>query len=426
MKHIYTFSLLIYLLFSFSCGEEIDPISEKEYEELVKPNPNWWQSFRNGPERTGYSSTAKTGRNVKEIWRVKGINTDSYGAAKGSPSVDDDTVYIGSDGTRENDDQKIASKARFTAFDRESGKQKWQVSFDGTTEGIHGSPSITEDTVYIGAYNGTLYALDKKTGEEKWRYKKGFQIGASPIFVPEHGRVYNTHERSSRGGGHIVAVDAKTGEEVWDYAIRAHPHSSVAVSIKRDMVYVGDNAARVHAIDSITGEKVWEYQLEQPGDSQSDIKSTPTIVEDKGLLIVSAWSKKIHAFDLDTGDLKWEFDAGASFMGSPSYAPKSEVVFVGSNNSKRTFYAINVNDGKLIWKTESFSGIFLSSSAINADESLVIVGNSNGNVYAFDTKTGETVWKYDIGASVTSSPALVGTQVFIAAKKGDLVALETK
>lgn len=396
-----------------ACGDDETTTIPMAFDPLPDPEPGNWTSFRADPARTGYNPEADTGRTVRELWRVEGINTTDYGAAKGSPSVYGDTLYVGTD------------DARFLAIDRMTGETRWQRDIENTTQGIHGSPAITEDLVYIGAYNGTLYAFDRVSGEPAWEYQAGFQIGASPVVVPEHGRVYNTHERSAQGGGIVVCVDARTGAEVWQYQIRAHPHSSVALHRGKNLLFVGDNLAKVHAFDVTVGQKVWEVTLaaNEDGD-ESDIKTTPTVIEDKDMVVVGAWSKYVHAFDVDDGALLWEYYAGARIMGSTAYSPMRETVYVGSLGPSNSVHAIDVNTGAERWAFKT-GGSVMSSPAVSGDESLVVVGSHDGNVYALDATDGSLVWQHRVGGVVSGSPALVGNHVYITAKNGDLVALET-
>jgi outer membrane protein assembly factor BamB len=279
--------------------------------------------------------------------------------------------------------------------------------------------------VYVGAYNGEIFAFERDGGDEVWRNKLGFQIGASPIYVPSHGRVYCAHERSSGGGGFAAGYDVTSGEKIWVREFRAHAHSSPAIDTAKNMLFVGDNVAVLHAYDLVSGEEVWSHQLEQPGESESDIKSTPMVIADKDLVVFGAWSEKVHALDENTGEQKWELDVGARVMSSMAYAPGREVAYVGTFGPTKSLIAIDVNTGDELWRAEIGSSI-MSSPAVNADESLVVFGAYNGKLYAVDAESGEVAWTHDIGSAVTGSPALVGSKVYVSASKGDLVALETQ
>ncbi len=396
-----------------ACGDDSGVGPTRGFHATAELEPGYWPAFRANPERTGYSPTATTGRQVRELWRVKDINTTDYDAAKSSPTVYQGTVYVGSD------------DGRFSAFDADTGDVKWQTTIENTTHGIHSSASIgPKGLVYIGAYNGAIFAYDRDSGERVWESKLGFQIGASPIYVPSHGRVYCAHERNSSGGGYAAGFDALDGRPIWERAFDAQAHSSPAVDTQKNLLFVGDNLAIIHAYDLKSGDELWHHELHQTNKDQSDIKSTPTVVASKGLVVFGAWSNKVHAFDERTGEQKWALDVGANIMSSTAYAPGREVIYVGSLFPTHALHAIDVNTGEEIWRADLGYAI-LSSPAVSADESLVVVGTLDGNLYAVDADDGSTVWKYHVGGQVSGSPALVGTKVYVTARKGDLVALET-
>ena len=94
------------------------------------------------------------------------------------------------------------------------GKVKWcfrlnekddRVTFEaGFHNGIYSSALVTEDAVYFATFAGFVYALDRKTGKEKWRLdmrSKTFP-GCSPaerdICLSHPGRRKNR----GRGRGH--------------------------------------------------------------------------------------------------------------------------------------------------------------------------------------------------------------------------------
>jgi outer membrane protein assembly factor BamB len=43
----------------------------------------------------------------------------------------------------------------------------WHFEADGA---IDSSPTVVDDTVFMGSYDGKLYSLDKVTGEKNWHF----------------------------------------------------------------------------------------------------------------------------------------------------------------------------------------------------------------------------------------------------------------
>lgn len=365
--------------------------------------------FRDDVERSGFAEGSVIGSQVDRIWQIPSFNVTQYGAAKGSPSVVGDLLFCGTD------------TGRFLAARVSDGTIVWQVQLDRTSHGIHGSPAIVGDTVYIGAYDGTLYAFERATGLLEWRHKVGYQVGSSPAVVPEWAALYSSHEDAD-GSGYVVALDARTGEELWQRRTLAHPHSSVAVDVKRARVFVGDNLGVVYAFDAHTGEERWRRELDRDG-GKADIKTTPTVIPELGRVVFGAWSGKVYALDEDSGAVAWEHEAGGKIMGSTAYLPATETVFAGSPQGR--LVALDARSGAARWEHVVRARI-MSSPAVSGDGRAVVFGAADGRVYALRTDDGRELWSTWVGGHVSGSPTLVGRRIYVTSMRGSLWALETR
>ncbi|MGB3082666.1 MAG: PQQ-binding-like beta-propeller repeat protein, partial [Candidatus Omnitrophota bacterium] len=45
---------------------------------------------------------------------------------------------------------------------------------------VNSSPVVSGDTVYVGSEDGFLYALDKESGDLKWKFQTGSAVNSSP------------------------------------------------------------------------------------------------------------------------------------------------------------------------------------------------------------------------------------------------------
>jgi len=92
--------------------------------------------------------------------------------------------------------------------------------------------------VYIGSKDGTLYALETKTGELKWKARTGDVVTAPLVF--SEGVVYV----QSWG---TLAFDGATGKMLW----RAGLGGSVqgAPVIAEGVIYVAGNSGEVYALE---------------------------------------------------------------------------------------------------------------------------------------------------------------------------------
>lgn len=101
--------------------------------------------------------------------------------------------------------------------------------------------------------------------------------------------------------------------------------------------------------------------------------------------------------------------------------PPSQWRMLG-NGPSRTFYSpsFGPNQSSLLWG-RPFSVSIRSSAAI---DQLILLGLGNGTYCAIDIATGETVWSFDSGASLWSSPAVEDGMVFFGTDLGRVYALD--
>jgi outer membrane protein assembly factor BamB len=72
------------------------------------------------------------------------------------------------------------------------------------------TPAVGDGLVYYPTYAGHVYAINIRTGKEKWQFHDNHPQMASPAVVA--GLVY-----VNSGSGHTRALDAQTGAERWDF-----------------------------------------------------------------------------------------------------------------------------------------------------------------------------------------------------------------
>ena len=108
----------------------------------------------------------------KPLWRTNTTKVPPFGEGGfySSPAIAFGRVYAArDDGT-------------VFAFDEKTGKVDWSFPTD---DYVYGSPAVaqvpgTPPSVYIGSYDEHFYALDARSGKQRWRYDVG-----GP--VPGHG-----------------------------------------------------------------------------------------------------------------------------------------------------------------------------------------------------------------------------------------------
>lgn len=151
------------------------------------------------------------------------------------------------------------------------------------------------------------------------------------------------------------------------------------------VVYAAD-LQHVVALNAETGEPVWVYPRE--GESLREIFYSVTLFDGTVLAV--------------------------------SYEPGGGLPPRPSNGVLR---ALSAAEGQTVWADRvARSGDFAAAGA--AGDGLLVIGNSNGEVYAFRTQTGAQVWSFSTGGRVWSSPLILDGVVYVASLDHKLYALD--
>jgi outer membrane protein assembly factor BamB len=126
-----------------------------------------------------------------------------HGFAANTPAADADGIYV------------FFGKSGVFAFDH-SGKQKWQADVGSKTHGwgTSASPVIYNDLLFINASveSDSLVALDRQTGQEKWRADGIKDSWNTPVVVTaKSGR----KELIVAAKGKVLAFEPETGAPLW-------------------------------------------------------------------------------------------------------------------------------------------------------------------------------------------------------------------
>ena len=121
----------------------------------------------------------------------------------GGPSVATDTagassLYV------------VGSDASVRALSAADGSQRWAAPLYSPTDGS--PPALTGDTVVVTDQSGTVYALDRATGAERWRFATNRSSIAAPM-------VTAASVIQPADDGTLSAISLTSGHLVWHGAI---------------------------------------------------------------------------------------------------------------------------------------------------------------------------------------------------------------
>ncbi|MHB9287490.1 PQQ-binding-like beta-propeller repeat protein [Halobacteriales archaeon Cl-PHB] len=354
---------------------DLDPLAATTLDERAHTQ------FQGGLRNQGYVDRSIPNE-VTVDWRLP-VNRGDHTAAKSTPvaTPDGDLVICGDTGT-----------VRRVTPEKEV---RWTAEVDPTTRGIHGTPAIANGSVYVGAYDGALYAFDLESGRREWRRPLGDAIGSSPVYY--NGVVYIAVEYHLPSGS-VAAVDAATGALEWmDGRPTNHPHSTIGLSLEAGRLVVGSNDGYCYAWTFPGLERAWTFETDADA-RRNDIKGPVTIHD--GVAIFGSWDGYVYGVDLADGSEVWRFETGDEVMSGPAVGPDG-TVYVGSHDYN--VYALDAASGDKQWET--FVGGYVIGS-LTATPNHVLAGSYDRKLYALDRDDGDVAWTTE-GEGVATSAALV-------------------
>ena len=158
------------------------------------------------------------------------------------------------------------------------------------------------------------------------------------------------------------------------------------------------SAAYLYAFDRETGVVRWKT-----GVGAGVMTDLPVF---ERLLFGVTLGDELIALEPQTGARVWSFASGAAnddFWTNSSPAVFGERVFFGGLNG--VLYALNARTGQLVWKRELGSRV---STGLVADEAGVYAGTSDGRLHLVDRETGEVAARTVTGGAPTGRLVLAG------------------
>jgi len=192
-----------------------------------------------------------------------------------------DTVYLGGSYIDPNFVGDEGGANRFHALDRHTGEVKWvHESIDGFPKTLY----ATENELTYVAYEDYSYGLDAKTGEQLWRRNTANWVQAlSGVGNTIYYGAANTD---------VFAIDTTTGQPRWVFNIGGGTFNYVlrAPAIVDDRLYFITQKGHIYAIDRLTGEEFWHFE------TADEFRSGVTVHD--GLIYASSYGGTIYAYQI--------------------------------------------------------------------------------------------------------------------------------
>ena len=355
-----------------------------------------WPVGRGSAASTGVAD-GKLPAKPEVLWEYKTESEKS--GFEGTPIIYDEKVFVGDfEGT-------------IHAIDLKTGNSVWKVK---KKDGFVTAAAAHDGKVVIGDFSGMVYCLDAKTGEQVWARDIEQQVANGANF-------YGDDVLVASEGGTMFALSLKTGETKWSYTTGDQLRSSP--SVWKSFSLLGGCDGKLHKIDLIKGEKVGDgVALDAP------TLSTPNIIGK--VAIVPTQPGVVLAIDIETEKVIWSYSdstQSSDMRASPASLGKFEndkltgISVVATRN--RRLIGLDLSNGKVLW--ESILKKRADGSPIICNDRAWI-GALDGSIYAIDLKSGEETWSYQMSGQILASPAVTDGKLIIATEKGSVICFGAK
>jgi outer membrane protein assembly factor BamB len=267
------------------------------------------------------------------------------------------------------------------------------------------SPAIGSDgTIYFGALNDTLYALNPD-GTLKWSYSTNGDIYSSPAIGPDGTIYFGSYDNN------LYALNPD-GSLKWHYDAGTSIHTSPAIGAD-GTVYFGQMYGQYHHGEfnalNPDGTLKWSYPTD------CDIYSSPSIGQDGTIYFGTfSWENEpyLYAFNQD-GTIKWRYPF-VNIRSSPAIGADGTVYFIANDGC---LFALNP-DGTLKWKISSVQFTTTCHPAIGSGDTIYIPDRS-----WFNAINPDGTWKWKIELYPNGPPTIGSDRTIYLAGYGGFFAL---
>jgi polyvinyl alcohol dehydrogenase (cytochrome) len=330
-----------------------------------------------------------------------------------------DPEWRGWSATSANARAQSTEQAGLTAADVPKLTLKWSFGFPDATS-AWSQPTVAGGRLFVGSQNGTIYALDAKSGCIIWTFTAQSGVRTAPVFgARSDGPGYTVYFGDT--GANVYAVDAETGALRWTRRVHDHPFARVTgtPTLDGDRLYVPissleETAANqpgyecctfrgsVAALGTATGDVLWQTWF-----------VPPAAMVGKSAAGVPLWAP-----------------SGVAVWSSPTVDAKRQVIYVTTGNTYSgtaaepttdAIIALDPKTGARRWSRSLTPGDVFGCKAGEANclekagpdfdfgtpatlvttregRDVILLGQKSGMAYAVDPdREGEVMWEYRAG-----------------------------
>lgn len=290
-------------------------------------------------------------------------------------------------------------------------REVWSESMgDGTGDKylkLH--PLLTEDTLYVVNAKGVVMALEARQGERLWEVDTKVAVSAG-INGDEELLVFGTED------GDAIALSAEDARERWRIRL-----SSEVMAVSRadfGIIAVRTNDSKVFGLDTHSGDQIWQLGRKAP---VLTLKGMSIPMVNSGNLVVGFDDGKLGVFSMLRGQSLWQTTLGVPKGRSElermvdidgAIKVRDGIIYAVGFHSQVA--AVTLIEGKVLWSRN-----LSSHRGLDVDESRLYVTDDDSQVWAFDRRTGASLWKQDkLRYRKLTSPVAIADYVIVGDYEG--------
>ncbi len=273
--------------------------------------------------------------------------------------------------------------------------------------GWHGL-TASSDIAYLAA-GAQLYAVDLKTGTEKWRYpaKPDTKIAfyANPVLTDDGQLLAPSYDHK------LYSIDPTTGtgKELFTGSTNRLVASPL---VTQGMIYQPSSDWKIYAID-MTGKLIWDYKTGGP------VWAEPTTDPNCGCIYVASMDHKVYSFDAATGKKNWESDLGGALVGTPAVGTDG-TLYVGTFGKE--MIAVNTADGSIKWRFTTQDWVWSGPALVNTS---LFFGDLSGYFYGMNAADGTALWRIQRPNGIVDTPVVAGNNLYFTTETDALSIVST-
>jgi outer membrane protein assembly factor BamB len=285
-----------------------------------------------------------------------------------------------------------------------------------TWPGVALDPSSS--TIYLAA-GPTIYAVSLD-GKEQAATAKDNEDGAAFYAAP----AFAGNNRLVLGSYNHKVYQFAPGSSAPDWKFESAKDRFIATPwIGEDIILAPSADGTLYALDG-SGKEKWTFK------AGHGLWSTPLVKEDK--IYISSLDHHLYALNLADGKQIWKSeDLGGQLVATPVLSDEG-LLYVGvfgsvtdDQNKTSRLAAVNAADGSTAWWTPVRGWVW---AAPVLSDGVLYFGDQEGYIYALDAKEGQPVWsarQLDNSAAraIVAAPLIVEDKLYIGNKAGNLYAI---